>query len=74
MRRLAVSEFDTPDGVIEAPRDEEHRDGKNRPWLAATEDQQRFKIDELSASRLVERRNEPSFVTPATTRTRPRTP
>ena len=47
MRRLIVSEFVTLDGVIEGPGDEEHRDGKNR-WVLAATDQQRFKIDELA--------------------------
>jgi class 3 adenylate cyclase/dihydrofolate reductase len=48
MGRLVVSEFMTLDGVMEAPGFEEHRDGKNAWALhGATEDQQRFKVDEL---------------------------
>ena len=51
MSRLVVSEFMTLDGVMEAPGFEEHRDGKNAWALyGATEDQQRFKIDELIAA------------------------
>ena len=51
MSRLVVSEFMTLDGVMEAPGFEEHRDGKNAWALyGATEDQQRFKIDELFAA------------------------
>jgi class 3 adenylate cyclase/dihydrofolate reductase len=51
MSRLVVSEFMTLDGVMEAPGHEEHRDGKNA-WalLGATEEQQRFKVDELFAA------------------------
>ncbi len=51
MSRLVVSEFMTLDGVMEAPGFEEHRDGKNAWALqAATEDQQRFKVDEIFAA------------------------
>jgi class 3 adenylate cyclase/dihydrofolate reductase len=51
MGRLIVSEFVTLDGVIEAPGHEEHRDGKNAWALrGASEDQQRFKIEELFAA------------------------
>jgi class 3 adenylate cyclase len=51
MRRLIASEFITLDGVIEAPGDEEHRDGKNAWALrGASEEQQRFKIEELFAA------------------------
>lgn len=40
----------TLDGIMEAPGNEEHPDGKNSWALQhATEDAQRFKIDELSA-------------------------
>jgi class 3 adenylate cyclase/dihydrofolate reductase len=51
MRRLIASEFVTLDGVIEAPGHEEHRDGRNAWALRGTsEDQQRFKIEELFAA------------------------
>jgi class 3 adenylate cyclase/dihydrofolate reductase len=51
MTRLVVSEFMTLDGVMEAPGFDEHRDGKNAWALqSATEDQQRFKVDELFAA------------------------
>jgi class 3 adenylate cyclase/dihydrofolate reductase len=51
MGRIVVSEFMTLDGVMEAPGHEEHRDGKNAWALrSATEDQQRFKVDELLAA------------------------
>jgi class 3 adenylate cyclase/dihydrofolate reductase len=51
MGRLIVSEFVTLDGVIEAPGHEEHRDGKNAWALrGASEDQQRFKIEEAFAA------------------------
>jgi class 3 adenylate cyclase/dihydrofolate reductase len=51
MGRLVVSEFMTLDGVIEAPGHEIHRDGKNAWALqAATEEQQRVKIDEIFAA------------------------
>ncbi len=48
MRRLIASEFVTLDGVMEAPGNEPHPDGKNA-WVLryAGEDQQRFKIDEV---------------------------
>jgi dihydrofolate reductase len=51
MRRVIVSEFITLDGVMEAPGHEEHQDGRNA-WalLGASEDQQRFKADELFAA------------------------
>ncbi len=50
MRRLIASEFVTLDGVMQAPGHDEHPDGKNAWALAhATEDQQRFKIDEVFA-------------------------
>jgi len=46
--RLIVSEFVTLDGVIEAPGNEDHRDGKNAWALRGSdEEQQRFKIDEV---------------------------
>ena len=51
MGKIAVHEFMTLDGVIEAPGFEEHRDGKNAWALStATEDQQRFKVDEVFAA------------------------
>jgi class 3 adenylate cyclase/dihydrofolate reductase len=51
MTRLVVSESMTLDGVMEAPGFDEHRDGKNAWALqSATEDQQRFKVDELFAA------------------------
>jgi class 3 adenylate cyclase len=51
MRKLIVSEFITLDGVIEAPGHEEHRDGKNAWALqGASDDQQRFKLEELFAA------------------------
>jgi class 3 adenylate cyclase/dihydrofolate reductase len=51
MGRVIVSEFVTLDGVIEAPGHEEHRDGKNAWALRGTsEDQQRFKVDEIFAA------------------------
>ncbi|HET7928413.1 MAG TPA: dihydrofolate reductase family protein [Actinomycetota bacterium] len=49
MRRLIASEFVTLDGVMEAPGNEPHPDGRNAWALRyAGEDQQRFKIDEVS--------------------------
>jgi class 3 adenylate cyclase len=51
MGRIIVSEFMTLDGVIEAPGHEDHRDGKNAWALrGASEDQQRFKVDEIFAA------------------------
>src|SRR4029077_266671 len=51
MGRLVVTEFMALDGVMEAPGFEEHRDGKNTWALSTTtEDQQRFKVDELFAA------------------------
>jgi dihydrofolate reductase len=51
MGRLVVSESVTLDGVMEAPGFEEHRDGKNAWALnVATEDQQRYKVEELFAA------------------------
>jgi class 3 adenylate cyclase/dihydrofolate reductase len=51
MGRIVVTEFMTLDGVMEAPGHEDHRDGKNAWALqAGTEDQQRFKVDELLAA------------------------
>jgi class 3 adenylate cyclase/dihydrofolate reductase len=51
MRRVIASEFVTLDGVMEAPGHEEHQDGRNA-WalLGASEDQQRFKAEELFAA------------------------
>ncbi|HUG88452.1 MAG TPA: dihydrofolate reductase family protein, partial [Actinomycetota bacterium] len=50
-RRLIVSEFVTLDGVMEAPGHEEHPDGRNAWALRGTsEDQQRYKVDELIAT------------------------
>jgi class 3 adenylate cyclase len=50
VRRLIASEFMTLDGVMEAPGHEPHPDGKNAWALQhATEDMQRFKIEELFA-------------------------
>lgn len=50
MRRLIASEFVTLDGVMEAPGHDFHRDGRNAWALQyTTEDQQRFKIEELFA-------------------------
>ena len=54
MGRIVVSEFVTLDGVIEAPGHEEHRDGKNAWALRGTsEDQQRFKVDEIFAAEAI---------------------
>lgn len=51
MARLIASEFVTLDGVIEAPGHEEHRSGRNAWALrGGSEEQQRFKIDELFAA------------------------
>jgi class 3 adenylate cyclase/dihydrofolate reductase len=51
VRRLIASEFVTLDGVMEAPGHETHPDGKNAWALQhATDDMQRFKIDELAAA------------------------
>ena len=48
MGRVIASEFVTLDGVMEAPGNDQHRDGKNAWALQhATQDQQQFKIDEL---------------------------
>jgi len=48
MGRVIASEFVTLDGVMEAPGHDQHRDGKNAWALQhATEDQQRFKVEEL---------------------------
>jgi dihydrofolate reductase len=51
MGRVIASEFVTLDGVIEAPGHEEHRVGRNAWALRGTsEDQQRFKTEELSSA------------------------
>jgi class 3 adenylate cyclase/dihydrofolate reductase len=51
MRRLIASEFVTLDGVIEGPGHDEHRDGKNAWALRGTsEEQQRYKVEELLAA------------------------
>jgi class 3 adenylate cyclase len=48
MGKVIASEFVTLDGVMEAPGHDQHRDGKNAWALQhATEDQQRFKVEEL---------------------------
>jgi class 3 adenylate cyclase/dihydrofolate reductase len=48
IRRIVVSEFMTLDGVMEAPGDEEHADGKNRWALRlADEEMHRYKVAEL---------------------------
>jgi hypothetical protein len=48
MGRVIASEFMTLDGVMEAPGHDQHRDGKNAWALQhATQDQQRFKVEEL---------------------------
>jgi len=48
VRRLIASEFVTLDGVMEAPGHEPHPDGRNAWALRhASEDQQRFKVDEV---------------------------
>ena len=50
MRKLIASEFMTLDGVMEAPGQEHHSDGKNAWALQhATEDMQRFKVEEVFA-------------------------
>ena len=50
MRKLIASEFMTLDGVMEAPGQEQHPDGKNAWALQhATEDIQRFKVEEVFA-------------------------
>lgn len=50
IRRLIASEFVTLDGIMEAPGHEEHADGKNSWALQlATEDMQRFKVEEVFA-------------------------
>ena len=46
MRKVIASEFMTLDGVMEAPGQEQHPDGKNAWALQhATEDMQRFKVE-----------------------------
>ena len=48
MRRLIASEFVTLDGVMEAPGQEQHPDGKSAWALGyARADQQRYKAEEL---------------------------
>jgi class 3 adenylate cyclase len=48
MRRILVAEFETLDGVIEAPGHEEHRDGRNAWALALTsEDMQEYAAEQL---------------------------
>ena len=51
MRKLIATEFVTLDGIAEAPGHDEHRDGKNAWVLRYTsEEQQRYKIDEVISS------------------------